>query len=208
VARTVSREMSSCWVSLTSSSAKSSRVQRARPSGGFEQAVATSRASSLPESLRAAPGNAAVVSGFTEPFPGGIPSRGQRLVRMSPETVQIGGVIEGPILFAGEGSTLQIDGAVPANTIYDFLPGNVIDLTGVAYDPHYTSTLESNNELEFEENGVENDLFFNPSQNFAGQTFKLLPLENGGTQIVLYNQLAAVGQTVNVTSGPAVWCRW
>jgi hypothetical protein len=48
--RTVSREMLSCWVSLTSSPARSSSVQRARPSGGFEQAVATSRASSLPES--------------------------------------------------------------------------------------------------------------------------------------------------------------
>src|SRR6266496_5557099 len=32
-----------------------SRVQRARPSGGLEQTVATSRASSLPESLRLAP---------------------------------------------------------------------------------------------------------------------------------------------------------
>jgi hypothetical protein len=54
--RTVSRQTLSCSVSLTSSSASSSSVQRARPSGGFEQAVATSRASSLPESLRSAPG--------------------------------------------------------------------------------------------------------------------------------------------------------
>src|SRR5215470_12008464 len=38
--RTVSREMLSCSVSLTSSSAKSSSVHRARPSGGLEQAVA------------------------------------------------------------------------------------------------------------------------------------------------------------------------
>src|ERR1035437_6264316 len=42
--RTVSREMLSCSVGLTSSFANSSRVQRARPSGGFEQAVATSKA--------------------------------------------------------------------------------------------------------------------------------------------------------------------
>jgi hypothetical protein len=52
--RTVSRETLSCSVSLTISPANSSRVQRARPCGGLEQAVATSRASSLPESLRAA----------------------------------------------------------------------------------------------------------------------------------------------------------
>jgi hypothetical protein len=53
--RTVSRDSSSCLVSLTIAPANSSSVQRARPSGGFEQAVATSRASSLPVSLRAAP---------------------------------------------------------------------------------------------------------------------------------------------------------
>jgi hypothetical protein len=73
---TVSREMSSCWVSLTSSSAKSSRVQRARPSGGFEQAVATSRASSLPESLRAAPGR-----GSSRNAASRLPSTKRRLVR-------------------------------------------------------------------------------------------------------------------------------
>ena len=49
-------------VSLTSSPANSSRVQRARPSGGLEQAVATSRASPLPESLRLAPGRGASFS--------------------------------------------------------------------------------------------------------------------------------------------------
>ena len=52
----VSRETLSCSVRLTSLPASSSRVQRARPCGGLEQAVATSRASSLPESLRPAPG--------------------------------------------------------------------------------------------------------------------------------------------------------
>src|SRR6266699_2018554 len=39
-----------------------SRVQRGRPSGGLEQAVATSRASSLPESLRLAPGRGSSLS--------------------------------------------------------------------------------------------------------------------------------------------------
>jgi hypothetical protein len=43
--------MLSWSVSLTISSARSSSVQRARPSGGLEQAVATSRASSLPGSF-------------------------------------------------------------------------------------------------------------------------------------------------------------
>src|SRR4030088_1773225 len=54
--RTVSRDTLSCAVSLTNSSASSSSVQRGRPAGGLEHAAATSRASSLPVSLRSAPG--------------------------------------------------------------------------------------------------------------------------------------------------------
>src|SRR5260370_7996351 len=54
--RTVSRDRPPCSVSLTISPASSSRVQRARPAGGLEQAVATRSASSLPVSLRRAPG--------------------------------------------------------------------------------------------------------------------------------------------------------
>src|SRR5829696_2915318 len=53
--RTVSPDRFSCSVSLTIASASNSSVQRARPSGGLLQAVATSRASCLPVSLRSAP---------------------------------------------------------------------------------------------------------------------------------------------------------
>src|ERR1700675_3143546 len=74
--RTVSREMLSCSVSLTSSSANSSRVQRARPSGGLEQAVAISRASSLPESLRDAPGRGSSLNASSR-----LPTKKRRLVR-------------------------------------------------------------------------------------------------------------------------------
>src|SRR4029077_3248367 len=51
--RTVSRDRSVCSVSWTIAPANNSRVQRARPSGRVEQAVATRSASSLPVSLRA-----------------------------------------------------------------------------------------------------------------------------------------------------------
>ena len=74
--RTVSRETLSCAVSLTISSANSSRVQRARPTGGLEQAVATSRASSLPESLRRAPGRGSSLSAASR-----LPSTKRCLVR-------------------------------------------------------------------------------------------------------------------------------
>src|SRR6266852_9119844 len=74
--RTVSREMLSCSVSRTIAPASRSRVQRARPSGGLEQAVATSRASCLPESLRPAPGRGSSRSARSR-----LPSTKRRLVR-------------------------------------------------------------------------------------------------------------------------------
>src|SRR5882762_7574961 len=78
--RTVSRETLSCSVSLTNSPARSSSVQRARPLGGLEQAVATSRASSLPESLRSAPGRGSSLSAASR-----LPSTKRRLVRYTVE---------------------------------------------------------------------------------------------------------------------------
>jgi hypothetical protein len=47
--RTDSQDRLACSVSLTSSPAKGSSVQRARPVGALEQVVATNRASSLPD---------------------------------------------------------------------------------------------------------------------------------------------------------------
>src|SRR6266571_152062 len=61
--RTVSSDKLWWSVSLTMASAKSSSVQRARPSGGLAQAVATNNASSLPVSLRSAPGRGSSLSG-------------------------------------------------------------------------------------------------------------------------------------------------
>ena len=58
------------------SPANSSSVQRARPCGGLEQAVATSRASSLPESLRLAPGRGSSLSAASR-----LPSTKRCLVR-------------------------------------------------------------------------------------------------------------------------------
>src|SRR5215472_12511563 len=49
--RTVSRDSPACSVRFTISPASNSRVHRARPSGGLEQAVAISSASSLPVSF-------------------------------------------------------------------------------------------------------------------------------------------------------------
>src|SRR6266850_4518823 len=78
--RTVSPDRLSCSVSLTIASAKRSSVQRARPSGGLAQAVATSRASSLPVSLRSAPGRGSSLSARSR-----LPSTKRRLVRYTVE---------------------------------------------------------------------------------------------------------------------------
>src|SRR6516165_10489858 len=78
--RTVSREILACSVRRTSSPAKSSSVQRARPAGGLEQAVATSSACSLPDSFRFAPGRGSSVSAASK-----LPSTKRRLVRYTVE---------------------------------------------------------------------------------------------------------------------------
>src|SRR6266436_8884104 len=78
--RTVSRESSACSVSLTISPASSSSVQRARPAGGLQQAVATSSASCLSLSLRAAPARGSSPSAASR-----LPSTKRRLVRYTVE---------------------------------------------------------------------------------------------------------------------------
>jgi hypothetical protein len=78
--RTVSRDRLSWAVSFTISPASKSSVQRARPAGGFEQTVATSRASSLPVSLRSAPGRGSSLSARSR-----LPSTNRRLVRYTVE---------------------------------------------------------------------------------------------------------------------------
>src|SRR4051812_1627548 len=60
--------------------ASRSRVQRARPSGGLAQAVATSRASSLTVSLRFAPGRGSSLSARSR-----LPSTKRRLIRYAVE---------------------------------------------------------------------------------------------------------------------------
>jgi len=74
--RTVSRDTLSCVVSLTISPASSSSAQRARPAGGLEQAVATSKASSLPLNLRSAPRRGSSLSAASR-----LPSTKRRFVR-------------------------------------------------------------------------------------------------------------------------------
>src|SRR3954469_17818376 len=61
-------------------SASSVKVQRLRPAGGLAHAVATSRASSLPVSLRSAPGRGSSLKARSR-----LPSTKRRLVRLTVE---------------------------------------------------------------------------------------------------------------------------
>ena len=87
--RTVSRDRLSCSVSLTISPASSSSVQRARPAGGLEQAVATSSASSLPVSLRSAPGRGSSLSAAPDCLPRSAAWCGRRSSRRPPTPAAI-----------------------------------------------------------------------------------------------------------------------
>src|SRR5690348_4747961 len=78
--RTVSCDRLLCSVSLTIAPASSFSVQRARPFGGLAQAVDTSKASSLPVSLRSAPGRGSSLSARSR-----LPSTKRRLVRYTVE---------------------------------------------------------------------------------------------------------------------------
>src|SRR5260370_30089830 len=79
--RTVSRDRPPCSVSLTICPASNSNVRRGRPVGGLEQAFATRSASSLPVSLRRAPGGGSSLSAAAR-----LPSTKRRLVRYTVES--------------------------------------------------------------------------------------------------------------------------
>src|SRR6476620_8228181 len=78
--RTVSCDRLVWSVSLTIAPASSLSVQRERPFGGLAQAVATNKASSLPVSLRSAPGRGSSLSARSR-----LPSTKRRLVRYTVE---------------------------------------------------------------------------------------------------------------------------
>lgn len=78
--RTVSCDRLLCSVSLICAAASSLSIQRVRPFGGLAQAVATSKASSLPVSLRSAPEGISSLSARSR-----LPSTKRRLVRYTVE---------------------------------------------------------------------------------------------------------------------------
>ncbi len=57
--------------------------------------------------------------------------------------------------FSGSGGTLQIDGtALPANTISGLMPGDLIDLAGVAFNSTASIKLTAGNVLQVNDSGT------------------------------------------------------
>jgi hypothetical protein len=100
--------------------------------------------------------------------------------------VTTGGAITfGPTSVGRVGGTLDIDDTtMPAATLADVAPGDVIDLTAIGYDPAGTATIESGNTLQIIEAGATYDLRLDPTQAFLNQSFTLSADSNGGTDII------------------------
>lgn len=90
-----------------------------------------------------------------------------------------------PIILAGFGNTLQIDGAtsasMPTNTISGLAPGDVIDLAGVGFSPSGSVVLTPGHVLQITENGTTYSLQLNSSIS----SFQLAPDANVGTDIFI-----------------------
>ncbi len=118
------------------------------------------------------------------------------------EVASGGSLGSGPVDFAGQNGTLQLDGAATlSNVISGLAAGDVIDLAGVSFAGSASVTLQSGNVLQVVENANTYDLQLDPLQNFSGEYLHLLPDAISGTDIAL-GQLTtvSVGQTVSNTS--------
>ena len=101
--------------------------------------------------------------------------------------LQPGASVAGGISFVGSGGIYEIDGsAVPANTVFGFAPGDVIDFATVAGGAADTVTLGPNNLLTIlDQSSHAYSLHLDPVQNFSGQTFFLRDDGHGGTSVNL-----------------------
>jgi autotransporter passenger strand-loop-strand repeat protein len=122
-------------------------------------------------------------------------------------TVLSGGTVSAPIISGGTlnldtgyhvagnidfatatSGTLVVFGSVlpgSAHVISGFDVGDVVDLRGVPFSVSGTATLKAGNRLHIVEGGKGFNLFFDPKQGFAGETFTLSKDGHGGTAVRL-----------------------
>jgi autotransporter passenger strand-loop-strand repeat protein len=109
------------------------------------------------------------------------------------ETLQAGASATGFIGFDGGGAGLTIDGTTLPSTVisgFDYLgsyENDSIVLAGFAYATSDTATLESGNTLVLSLGGLMETLYFDATQNFAGEVFVLSGNSSG--QVVITDPL-------------------
>jgi hypothetical protein len=114
--------------------------------------------------------------------------------------VDASGVLNGAVSFDGPGGLLTIDGpAAPANTIDGFVAGDTIDFFGAAIGALPSVKLLAGNVLEIKELGHTYDFFFDPNEDFSGQSFHVTDDGFGDTLIFI-----APGVQSVTTSGPGI----
>jgi hypothetical protein len=139
-----------------------------------------------------------ILIGFGE-IAGSVDNAG--IVEAQGGTLEIVGSVSGAgMLAVGRGGTLQLDQTTSesvnfdplaytesltlgsgglSGTIYDFVSGDAIDLTGVAFDPNYQASF-TNGVLQMEEGGSTTTLRFDPTQNLSLANFSFQAAPGGG----------------------------
>jgi hypothetical protein len=114
-----------------------------------------------------------------------------------------GGTLEGTVTFDGTRALLTIEGwSAPSNIINGFVAGDAIDFLGASIGSHPTVTLLSGNVLEIVEHNHTYDFQFDPSEDFAGQTFHVTGDGFGGTLIYIDPAAQSVTATgAGITNG-------
>jgi autotransporter passenger strand-loop-strand repeat protein len=110
-----------------------------------------------------------------------------------------GAALGRPIDFAGANTELRIDDTVmPSDVISGFVPGGRwIFLDKTSFTASGSAQVLAGNVLHVVEGAVTDDLQLDPLQNYAGQTFVLLPHGLGDT-------LVGIGQVATVSSGGSI----
>ncbi len=111
----------------------------------------------------------------------------------------------GTAIELGAGDTLTLaPGYTLDGTINDFFSGDTIDLTGVTGGSAGTATLLAGNELQIVEGSNTYDLYFDPNQNFLGDSFVLGSDRSGGTTVTLGSAATPAAQLVVSIDGGSV----